>query len=263
VLKAAGLEYEEHGQGEPVLLIHGAFVSDALSLVAREAALAGRYRVIWYRRRGYGGSDPLAGPFSIAEQAADAEALLAQLGEESAHVVGHSGGGVIATELALQSPGAVRSLTVLEPAIFPPPLAAAFPQMIGPAIEAFEAGKVGEAVDLFMAMVAPAPDWRGDLAKVLPAGPGQANTDAAVTFRELAGFSAWTFDSERASRLVCPMLYGWGTNSGPLIEQLRDNFLALAPDTESVELPGVDHSMNTQDPPLVAGAIAEFLARHH
>ena len=36
MLKAKGLEYEEHGQGEAVLLIHGAFISDALSLVARE-----------------------------------------------------------------------------------------------------------------------------------------------------------------------------------------------------------------------------------
>ena len=34
--KAAGLEYEEHGQGDSVLLIHGAFISDALSPVARE-----------------------------------------------------------------------------------------------------------------------------------------------------------------------------------------------------------------------------------
>ena len=49
MLKAEGLEYEEHGRGEPVLLIHGAFISDALSLVAREAALTERNRVIWYR----------------------------------------------------------------------------------------------------------------------------------------------------------------------------------------------------------------------
>jgi hypothetical protein len=37
--KAAGLEYEEHGHGEPLLLIHGAFIADALSLLARESAL--------------------------------------------------------------------------------------------------------------------------------------------------------------------------------------------------------------------------------
>jgi pimeloyl-ACP methyl ester carboxylesterase len=260
--KAKGIEYEEHGQGEPVLLIHGAFISDALSLVAREPALAERNRVIWYRRRGYGGSEPGSAPFSIAEQARDAQALLAHLGVEQAHVVGHSGGGVIATELALQAPKLVRSLAVLEPAIFSPALAEAFPVMLEPAMEAYRSGNVGGAVDLFMDMVAPAPDWRGDLAKVLPAGPEQADNDAPVTFdAELADFAGWAFDGERASRLSGPVVYVWGSESGPLIEALRDHFLSLVPKAESVELPGVDHSMNTQNPKLVAGAIAEFLAR--
>jgi hypothetical protein len=33
------------------------------------------------------------------------------------------------------------------------------------------------------------------------------------------------------------------------------------PQAQAAELPGVDHSMNTQNPALVAGAIAKFLAR--
>lgn len=258
---AKGLEYEEYGQGEPVLLIHGAFISDALSLVAREPALAERNRVIWYRRRGYGGSDPGKEPFSIATQAADARGLLGHLGIERAHVVGHSGGGVIATELALQSPELVRSLVELEPAIFPPDLAHLWPEMLAPIIENYRSGDVGGAVDGFMNMVAPAENWRAELAEVLPAGPEQANQDAPVTFEELLGFGDWTFDAERAGRLTCPIVYGFGSESGPLIEQIKDYFLSLVPKAESIVLPGVDHSMNTQDPALVAGAVAEFLAR--
>ena len=261
MLKAKGLEYEEHGQGEPVLLIHGGFISDALSLVAREAALTERHRVIWYRRRGHGGSKSQSGEFSIAEQARDAQALLAHLGVERAHVVGHSGGGVIAIELALQAPQLVRSLVVLEPAIFPPPLAKAFPAMIAPAMEAYRSGNIGAAVDLFMDMVAPEPDWRAELAKALPDGPKQADNDAPTTFEaELLRFPEWIFDSDRASRLACPIAYLWGSESGELIETLRDHFLSLVPKAASVELPGVNHSMNTKDPALVAGAIAEFLA---
>ncbi len=261
MLKAKGLEYEEHGQGDPVLLIHGAFISDALSLVARESALAERYRVIWYRRRGYGGSDPGSNPFSIADQAEDARALLAHLGVARAHVVGHSGGGVIATELALRAPELVRSLVVLEPAIFPPVLAEAFPKMLEPMVETYRSGNVGGAVDMFIDMVAPDPDWRTALAKTLPAGPEQADNDAPVTFDELVKFTGWSFDAERASRLSLPVVYLWGSESGPMIEGARDHFLSLVPKAESVELPGVNHSMNTQDPGLVAGAVAEFLAR--
>ena len=259
--KAKGLEYEEVGQGEPVLLIHGAFISDALSLVAREPALAERNRVIWYRRRGYGGSDPASGPFSVADQAADARQLLEALAIERAHVVGHSGGGVIATELALQSPDLVRTLVELEPAIMPPALAQAFPEMLAPAMEAYRSGDVAGGVDEFMNLVGPSPDWRGDLAKTLPDGPKQADQDAPVTFGELLGFTSWAFDEDRASRLSCPLVYCWGSESGPLIEQLKDHFLSLVPKAESILLPGVDHSMNTQDPALVAGVVAEFLAR--
>ncbi len=262
MLKAKGLEYEEHGQGEPVLLIHGAFISDALCLVAREAALAKRYRVIWYRRRGFGGSDPVSPPFSIAEQAGDAQALLAHLGVKRAHVVGHSGGGVIATQLALQAPQLVRSLVVLEPAILPPALAAAFPEMLAPAMEAYRSGNVGGAVDLFMNMVAPEPDWRTELAKTLPAGPEQADRDAHVTFDvDLPQIPEWVFGGDRASRLSLPVCYVFGIESGPMIEALRDHFLSLVPKAEEVRLPGLDHSMCTEGPALVAEAVAEFLAR--
>jgi pimeloyl-ACP methyl ester carboxylesterase len=260
--KVAGLEYEEHGRGEPVLLIHGAFISDALSLTAREPALTEHHRVIWYRRRGYGGSDPVSPPFSIADQAAGAQALLAALGIERAHVVGHSGGGVIATELALQAPGLVRSLVELEPAIFPPALVESFLSLLEPVLENYRAGDVGGAVDGFMKLVGPAEDWRADLTPALPDGPARADRDAHVTFDvDLTQIVHWVFDAERAKQLACPVAYFWGSESGPLYDTLRDHFLSLVPQAEAAQLAGVDHSMNTQDPALVAGAIAKFLAR--
>jgi pimeloyl-ACP methyl ester carboxylesterase len=262
MLEANGLEYEAQGQGEPVLLIHGAFISDALLPVAREAALAKRHRVIWYRRRGYGGSDPVSPPFSIEQQAGDAHALLDHLGVEQAHVVGHSGGGVIATQLALQAPQLVRSLVLLEPAIMPPALGAAFPEMLAPAMQAYRSGNISAAVDAFMNMVAPEPDWRTELAKTLPAGPEQADRDAPVTFDvDLPQVAEWVFDGDRAARLSPPILYVSGSESGPLIEALRDHFVSLVPKAEVVELPGLDHSMTTKGPGLVAEAVAKFLAR--
>ncbi len=263
MLKAEGLEYELHGDGEAVLLIHGAFISDALSLVAREPALTERYRTIWYRRRGYGGSDPVSPPFSIAQQAGDAQALLAHLGVERAHVVGHSGGGVYATELALQASQLVRSLVVLEPAIMPPPIAAAFPEMLAPARETYLSGDAGGGVDSFMNLIGGDPDWRNQLAKTLPAGPEQADKDAHVTFDvDLPQISEWVFDGDRASRLSLPVCYVFGNESGPMIEAARDHFLSLVPKAEEVRLPGLDHSMCTEGPALVAEAIADFLSRH-
>ena len=62
MLKAEGLEYEARGDGEAVLLIHGALIADALFPLMGEAALADRHRLICYRRKGHGGSDPVSVP---------------------------------------------------------------------------------------------------------------------------------------------------------------------------------------------------------
>ncbi len=113
-----------------------------------------------------------------------------------------------------------------------------------------------------MKLVGSEPDWRTELAKTLPAGPEQADNDAPVTFDvDLPQVPEWVFDADRARRLSLPVVYVWGSESGPMIQAARDHFLSLVPKAQSVELPGVDHSMNTSDPGLVAGAVAEFLAR--
>jgi pimeloyl-ACP methyl ester carboxylesterase len=122
--KAAGLEYEVHGRGEPVLLIHGSHVADGFLPLAREAALTDRYRLIRYHRRGFAGSDRASAPFGIDGQAGDARALLQELDVGRAHVVGHSYGAVIALQLAVQAPSAVRSLALLEPPKTTEPMAA-------------------------------------------------------------------------------------------------------------------------------------------
>ncbi len=53
-------------------------------------------------------------------------ALLEHLGVDRTHVIGHSGGGLMAVLLALQAPELVHLLVLLEPAIFPPDATSAF-----------------------------------------------------------------------------------------------------------------------------------------
>ena len=72
----AELEFEVTGAGEPVLLIHGAFIAEAYALLCAELALNSRYRLVRYHRRGYADSSPVRAPFSLGQQAADCRALL-------------------------------------------------------------------------------------------------------------------------------------------------------------------------------------------
>jgi pimeloyl-ACP methyl ester carboxylesterase len=113
----AELEYEVSGTGDPVVFIHGAFIADTFRPLLAEPSLAGHYRLILYHRRGYAGSSRASGPVSVAQEAADCRALLRHLGMDRAHVVGHSYGGDVALQLALDTPRVVYSLALLEPGL--------------------------------------------------------------------------------------------------------------------------------------------------
>src|SRR5689334_23104318 len=95
------LEYEVAGTGEPVLLIHGSVIADGGKPLMSAPALADKYQLIRYHRRGYAGSTHPIEPVGISEQASDAAGLLRALGIATAHVVGHSYGGDVALQLAL------------------------------------------------------------------------------------------------------------------------------------------------------------------
>src|SRR5438067_9615076 len=168
-VRVNGLELavEARGSGEPVVLVHGSVVADYAMPLLGEAALVNRYRVIAYHRVGYGESDRAAGPVSIAEQAQHCRAVLAELGAEPAHVVGHSYGGVIALQLALEAPEVVGTLALLEPALLAVPSGEQFGEAMGPVVERYQAGDRAGAVDGFM-RGALDPNYRSWLERALP-----------------------------------------------------------------------------------------------
>jgi 3-oxoadipate enol-lactonase len=112
-LPGLSLHYEEYGNAPPpLLLIAGipAIASDWEPL-AQRLSETGR-RVIAYDNRGSGDSSVTPGPYTTAQMAADALALLDHLGIDEADVFGISMGGMIAQELAIASPGRVRRLVL-------------------------------------------------------------------------------------------------------------------------------------------------------
>lgn len=110
--------------GEPVLLLHG-FTDTSrsfLPLMLHLARLRPDLRLLAPDLRGHGETSmPAAAPcrpkpqrcFRVQDFSADAIELLAALGIERAHVVGHSLGSAIAQEMALEHPDRVRHLVLL------------------------------------------------------------------------------------------------------------------------------------------------------
>jgi pimeloyl-ACP methyl ester carboxylesterase len=82
--------------------------------------------VLAYHRVGSAGSSRIDGALGIEQHASHCRALLRYLGVERARFVGHSSGGNVALQLALDAPALVHSLAILEPALMTVPSAARF-----------------------------------------------------------------------------------------------------------------------------------------
>ena len=263
-LDGAELEYEVSGTGEPVVFIHGAFIADTFRPLLAEPSLAGRYRLILYHRRGYAGSSRASGPVSIARQAADCRALLHHLGVERAHVVGHSYGGDVALQLALDAPGVVHSLALLEPALMVGASAQGYRESLARGVERYREAGAAVVVDEFLQ--ARWPGYRAALDRVLPGAFAQAVADAGTWFeRELPGQLDWRFGEAEARRISQPALSVLGGESDALWPRFGEThrlLLAWLPHAEGFVLPGTTHLMQLQDPRGMAEALAAFWARH-
>jgi len=101
--------YEEHGSGEPVLLING-LGADHTAWALQTDYLQRFFRVIVFDNPGVGRTEGPSGPYTTALFADTAAQLLRHLGIGRAHVVGASMGGLIAQQLAVRHPTLVRSL---------------------------------------------------------------------------------------------------------------------------------------------------------
>lgn len=101
--------WEEHGSGEPLLMITGLGATLA-SWRRLLPALSEKYRVIVFDNRGAGQSSDINASVSLLDMAADAAAVMETAGIATLHVMGASMGGMIAQELVLNYPDRVRSL---------------------------------------------------------------------------------------------------------------------------------------------------------
>ena len=115
-VNGARLFYREAGEGPALLLIHGSG-PDSRGWGQTVDDLAADHRVIAYDRRGYGESldQPLTDWHGHGEDAAE---LLRVLDAAPAGVVGWSGGGLVALDLAVNHPELVKTLVLAETALY-------------------------------------------------------------------------------------------------------------------------------------------------
>lgn len=106
------IHYRVAGNGPPLLLLNGMAASGRLWPAAWLERLVASFRVLAMDNRGTGGSAWRGGELTISDMAGDALAVLDDCDLESAHVLGHSMGGMVAQALAVDHPERVRSLVL-------------------------------------------------------------------------------------------------------------------------------------------------------
>jgi pimeloyl-ACP methyl ester carboxylesterase len=257
------LEFAIDGSGEPVLLID-MLIADCFVPLVTEPSLA-RYQLIRYHKRGWVGSTHAPPPVSIGDHAADAAALLDHLGVGRAHIAGHSTGGSIAAQLALDHAEKVHTLTLLEPTLVSLPLGQAFLESAGPVFEAYRRGDQSGAFAMFVS-AASGLEWeacRALLEERIPGVVAQSIKDADTFFGvELPSLPFWTFGPEQAATIHRRVLSVLGAETQPLWVEIAEFLRSSLPNVEDCTIEGVGHLLQIQRPEPVARAMADFLRRN-
>jgi pimeloyl-ACP methyl ester carboxylesterase len=249
----AGTEWTPSGEaaGLPILLVHGINMSqDVWADVA--PILAEAHRVITFDQRGHGSSDK-AGPFTAADYAADAFAVLDARGVERAHVVGTSFGGSTAATMAAQAPERVATVASFGGAL---------------AVEGLDL----DGAIAFITSVG----VRDFFAAFLPQGSFAPGTDQALLDRALDAAStgravdtviavtttalqADTTDAARAVQAPALVVTGEHDMTCPVPAGAA---VAAALRTEHVVMPGRGHVVSMEDPAGVAALVLQHVAAH-
>lgn len=251
------LHHEEHGSGPPLLLIAGipAVASDWRPVAERMAA-AGR-RTIAYDNRGSGSSPVTPGPYTTAQLAADAVALLDRLGIERADVFGMSLGGMIAQELAIGWPERVDHLVlgcthagVRHAARQPREAAQAF------ALETDDWAERMRALAPFAFARGVDPDL---LERFIDKKTRDVQDPAGYQAQIAAALSHDTFD--RLGRIRSPTLVITGDDDRVIPAESSNPLAERIPAARLVVIPGTGHLFFLEAPDRTHEVVTDFLSR--
>jgi 3-oxoadipate enol-lactonase len=255
------LYYEDTGgPGEPVLFLHGVLF-DGRQFAAQVAALRGEYRCVTLDFRGQGRSAAPRGGYQIEQQAADAAAVIRQLGLAPVHLAGLSMGGFAALRIAARQPGLVRSLILLNTSA-----AAHAPGKVATHLLLTGVGRAaGVRSPALVSRIEQ--ELYGPAFRTGPAGAAEraawrqrwAGADRAALARTMLGIVFRPDIRAELADITVPTLIIAGGADASLPPAQSREMHDLIPGSRLVELPAAGHSSPIEDPAGVTEAIAAFL----
>jgi len=105
--------YEVYGEGKPLVLLHGAFMTIEMNWGQLIPELSKTRKVIAIEMQGHGHTQYSDRKLDLATMASDVDGVMDHLKVENADVVGYSMGGSVAYELTIQNPKRVGKLVII------------------------------------------------------------------------------------------------------------------------------------------------------
>jgi pimeloyl-ACP methyl ester carboxylesterase len=226
--------YDEHGEGEPLVLMHGGLV-DARWFAPNLEPLAERFRVYTPERRGHGHTADVEGPITYQSMADDTIAFLEAVLGGPADLVGHSDGAFVAMLVALQRPDLVNRLVMISGGF----------------------DKSGEAT----------PDMGFDVDEVvrgLGSAYGEVSPDGEAHFPVVVAKIAELVKNEphldiaELGRISARSLVMFADDDVMTLDHAVQMFHAL-PNAELAVVPGTSHFLTQEKPDLVNAIVLDFL----
>lgn len=242
--------YEVHGNGDPVVLIHGSFMTITNNWTGWIGELSRTRKVIAVEMQGHGRTADIKRDFSYENLADDVAALLDHLKIPSADLIGYSMGGGVAMQCAIRHPAKVRKVVSIS-AVFRhdgwvKEALDAFPQLTSEALR-------GSPIEIEYKKLSPTPDEFPDFVK-----------------RAIAmDLKPYDFGADKLKATQAPMFFIHGDADGVRLEHISEMFRLkgdeifgdMRPRSESrlAILPNTTHVALMERMPVIVPMVNDFL----
>lgn len=255
-LNDINIYYELHGEGPPLVMIHGLGASTR-DWEYQIDFFKKQFKVLIFDLRGHGKTDKPDMAYSVDLFTSDTAALIRHIFPEGAHVVGHSLGGMVAFQLALDHPELVKTLTILNSA----------PAVIFPSIKS-QFYFVLRSIDVRLFGMK---HISTQLAKMLFPSPDQAalrqtfierwcENDPKAYLNSLRAFRGWTV-MHRLSSLSCPTLIIAADRDYTPVT-FKEFYIRMIPNAELVVIKNSGHISIVDQPEAFNNALMSFLMKN-
>jgi pimeloyl-ACP methyl ester carboxylesterase len=242
--------YEIHGKGDPIVLLHGSFMTITNNWTGMMPQLAKSRRVIAVELQGHGRTADIHRDFSYENLADDVAALLDYLKIERADVLGYSMGGGVAMQVAIRHPEKVRKVVSVS-AVF------RHDGWVKEAVEAFpkmEAGMFkGSPLETEYKKLSPTPD----------------KFDTFVKRVIQMDIKPYDFGAGKLKATKAPMLFIHGDADGVRLDHISEMFrlkggeifgdMRPRSDSRLAILPNTTHITLMEKPDVIVPMVNDFL----